>query len=586
MRVPATDRPKMDPRWVVKPAPGREARALAGETGLSTLTAACLIHRGVDTADAARRFLRPGLQDLHDPGTLPGVPEAAARIRSALRAGEKILVCGDYDADGITGTAILVNFLRLLGADTEYFIPRRAVEGYGLSGDALNAAADRGVRLVISVDCGITAFKEARIARERGMDLVITDHHEPARELPEAFALINAKLPGSPYPFREISGSGTAFKLAWGAAQAYSNAPRVTGPFREFLLEAMALAGLGTIADVVPLTGENRTFAAFGLRALARSGRPGITALRRAARIDGKTLDAKQVAFRMAPRLNALGRLGDATAAVELFTTDSADRADAIAADLETSNRRRQEIEREILASARERLDDAPIPWGIVLEDAAWHEGVIGIVASKLAEEIHRPAVLIAVKGDTARGSGRSIPGVPLHRVLESCGDVLTRFGGHAQAAGFEIRTRDIPVFRERFAAAVRDSLGGAPPQPEILADAEVSLDAITPEVAAELARLAPFGNGNPEPLFVARAVTIADGPRPMGAEGRHLEWRLRQGTAFFRAVGFGWGPRYEALAAVRGPVSIVFQPSLNEWQGRTQLELILQDLRATDDVP
>ena len=570
-------------RWLIRDCDERRRDDLVAELGVSPIIAHLLLNRGVEGRDEARRFLAPDLNHLHEPGLLPDVEKAVERIRRALGGGERILIYGDYDADGITATSLLLQFFRLLGVEPLVYIPNRVEEGYGLHLEAVETAAAQGVQLIVTVDCGISGVAEVERARQLGVDVVITDHHEPGRIIPRACAVLNPKLTGSLYPYRELSGVGVAFKLAWAVAQTFSPGKRVAPEFRKFLLDAMALVALGTVADVVPLTGENRVFAAYGLQALRQSGSPGIAALIRAARIEGRQLETDDVAFRLAPRLNAAGRLGAAELGVELLTCDSPERAEAIARELEAKNRERQRIQTSILAAARERvagLADWAERRTIVLADEAWHAGVVGVVAAKLAEEFHRPTILLSLNGDVARGSARSVPEFDLYAAVEACQDVLLSFGGHSQAAGLKVARERIEHFRERFEREARRQLGGREPCGLVEIDAEVGLGGVGMALVREVERLAPFGQGNRSPVLACSEVVVAGRPDVVGRQDDHLAFYVRQGNTSLRAVWFGMAKRYDTMAAGNVACDIAFVPKINGWGGTEQVDLEVRDVR------
>ena len=425
-------------RWVVAP-PFEGAGDLARALRTSPLVATMLHNRGAGEPCAGGKFLTPKLSDLHDPLVLPGVETAARRIEQAVRDGEKIVIYGDYDVDGMTAVAILHRCLRMIGGDVEFYVPHRLEEGYGVNAEAVDKIVAGGAKLMVTVDCGITAAAEVARARQGGVDVIITDHHAPPETLPDATAVVHPALPGSDYPNPGLCGAGVALKLAWQIAREVTGADRVTDELREFLLDATCLAALGTIADVVPLREENRALAVFGLRGLPGSSHPGLGALLESANLVNEKLDAYHVGFRLAPRLNACGRMGHAQLAVELLTTAGPQEARRIAQYLQQQNSERQKTEREITAQAIEMVRaqglDGPESRAIVLASEDWHGGVIGIVASRLVDRFHRPAILIAINGDgTGQGSGRSIAGFDMHKALHACGEHLMSYGGHAMA--------------------------------------------------------------------------------------------------------------------------------------------------------
>jgi len=569
------------PVWRIGPmAPA--AGDLARHLGVLPIVAQMLINRGLSDRASATAFLRPSLNDLHDPSLLPDMDRAARRVRRAAARGERIAIYGDYDVDGVTGTAILLRCLALLGAGATYYIPDRLDEGYGLNVAAVRALADQGVRLLITVDCGINAVEEVAEAKNSGLDVIVTDHHEPSDLLPQADCLINPKLPAADYPFRELSGAGIAFKLAWAIGKGFSDGRRVSPEFKDFLLDSLSLAALGTIADVVPLKGENRAIACFGLRGLAESDAPGLRALRAAAGLDERTISARDVAFKLAPRLNAAGRLGSARRGVELLVTAQADEAAAIAAELNQENARRQRLQEAIIREARAMLaedETARQRHAVVLAREGWHAGVLGIVAARLAAEIWRPVALLTLEGAEGHGSARSIEALNLFETLKECAGLLTSYGGHARAAGLRIRRDALEPFRAAFERAAARRLDDSDLVPSLAVEAEAPLRAVTPELVREIESLEPFGEGNPEPLLAAFDLEVAGSVRRMGADGRHLSFWVRQDGVAARAVAFGLGEMARDLERA-GRCSLAFVPRLNRWRGEERLELEVRDIK------
>jgi len=550
-----------------------------------------LWNRGVRDPELARRFLHSPMSALHPPELLPGVPEASARIWAAIQARRKIVIYGDYDVDGTTGTAILMALLEKVGADVGYYVPHRLDEGYGLNADAVRKLAAEGKQLLITVDCGITSVKEAEVAREVGIELIITDHHEMKATLPNADVLVHPRLPDSKYPFAGLSGAAVAFKLAWAVAQRASNNDRVLPELREALLDLLGLTALGLVADVVPLQDENRVIVQHGLKRLVARPSIGVRALLTAAGFtDDKPVRAEDVSFRLAPRLNAAGRLGYAGFVVELLTTKSVKKAVEIATYLESQNGERQTIERKIVKEAKELVeaagyDAAP---AIVLGSTEWHPGVVGIVAGRLAEYYARPTLIAALKeGDAASsGSGRSIVGFPLHEALMACDDLLLGHGGHAAAAGFRVEAAKLGELRERFAAHVAKFYPEGLPRPRLRLDAEVPLGSLTYGLMRDIDLLEPYGAENPKPRFLASGLKIEGEPRKIGVGERHLSFRVRQGQSVIRAVAFGMVDRLDDLMSGGGECSLAFTPKVNEWQGRTSVEIEVIDFRPTAVAP
>ncbi|QEL13609.1 single-stranded-DNA-specific exonuclease RecJ [Limnoglobus roseus] len=575
-------------QWHLVPHDDATIRRLTAELRIPLVVAQLLVNRGVRTADAATRFLNPVLTALHPPEKLPGVTAGAERVVQAIRDGRRIRVFGDYDADGVTGTAILYRLIDHLGGVADFYIPHRLDEGYGLNVEAIRKAKADGVGLMITVDCGITAVEEAEEARRQGVELIITDHHEPKDELPNADVLVHPRLPGG-YPFDGLSGAGVAFKLAWVVAQLASNNQRVTPELRELLLDCVGLAALGLVADVVPLQDENRIFVKHGLARIAARPLLGLKALLEASKLKDAAIKAEDVSFRLAPRLNAAGRLGCALLVVELLTTKSPVKAREIAECLEGYNTQRQTIERRIATQAREMIAEHQLDGhsAFVLGSADWHQGVVGIVAGRLTEQFGKPTILVSLRpnDEPSTGSGRSIVGVELHEVLKDCEAVLESYGGHAFAAGVKVRPSNLDTFRTLFSAAVTKRFPNGLPRPRLVIDAEIPLASLTFGLMKDIDRLEPYGADNPKPRFLATALTIEGTPRRMGQGERHLSFRVRQGTTLIRAVAFGMGDRFDELMSAGGKCSLVFSPRLNEWQGYRSVEIEVTDFRAGHEV-
>ena len=546
--------------------------ALARELGVSEVTASVLVRRGYGRPDDARRFLAaepPG----HDPLLLGDMAAAVERIRSAVAAGERICVHGDYDVDGICATALAVLLLGELGADAGWHLPSRFEEGYGVSRDTLGRLADDGVGLVLTVDCGITAVEEVATARARGLDVVVTDHHRPGDALPDCPVV--ATRP-SAYPFPELCGTGVVYKL--GEALLGADHPAVR--------RHLDLVALATIADVVPLVDENRALAAAGLRALATTRRPGLRALLRSARVDPAAVDSGAVAFRLAPRINAAGRLCRPDVALELILAEDDDAAESRARELEDLNRERQAVEDRILREATALAEELPVPTrrrrGYVLWSEDWHEGVIGIVASRLVERFGRPVVLVARSHEGWKGSGRSIPRFDLHAALQACSGHLQRFGGHRAAAGLSIQPERLEAFAEAFAAHADAALTEDDLHSPAVVDAVVSANELTLELAHELEKLAPFGLGNPDVTLLVPA-TRAVAPATVG-DGKHLRFRVTQhGRDGGTAIAFGQGAQLDRLRA-DALVDVVCRLKENSWNGTVAPQLVVRRLLDTPE--
>jgi single-stranded-DNA-specific exonuclease len=492
----------------------------------------------------------------------------------------------------MTATALLYRCLKLVGADVGYYVPSRMDEGYGLNDEALMKLAQAGTSLVVSVDCGIGSVDEARTARRLGLELIITDHHQMADQLPEA-TIVHPLLPGHSYPFGSLCGAGIAFKLAWAVCQRTSQSKRVSAPLREFLLEALGLAAIGTVADVVPLVDENRVIVKHGLTSLAASTAPGIAQLMRLGGCaEKRELTSEDIAFCLAPRLNAAGRLGQAQLGVELLATDNAERAKSLAEYIDQLNENRLHLERSIYLAAQRQIGERFDPQNdaaLVLADRGWHQGVIGIVAGRLAEKYHRPVVMIALDELGSRagtGSARSVPGLDLHRALSACREHLVKHGGHAAAAGLRIEEHQVEGFRVRFCEQVEQQLDAAGRVAELMIDAEASLPELTLKAVEEMERMAPFGQGNPRPLLCASAVKLLELPRPMGKGDRHLSARFVQHGHQFRGLAFNRAEWIDELSSVAGEVDIAFRPVINDYRGNRSVELHLADWRICQPRP
>ncbi len=567
--------------WVSLPSHPAVAE-MASALGVHHLISRILLNRGITDPEEARRFLNPSLDDLLDPFVLPDVGKAINRILRAIRLGEPITVYGDYDADGVTSTAILVRTLRALGAkvwEFAYYIPQRLAEGYGLSRAAVEKLYHAGTRLLITVDCGTTAVEEIALAQSLGIDVIVLDHHEPPPVLPRAYALVNPKVDlkfQEPGLSTQHSVRGTDYCAA-GLAFQLSRALRGAAGLGGDPYELVDLAAIGTIADVVPLLGDNRALAHAGLLRLSTSPVVGLEALKEVAGLSGITT-ARDVSHILAPRLNASGRMGDASLACALLLTDDREEAKSLALRLEEQNRFRQEMTDRVLVEALEQVESQGLyaERAIVLASRGWHPGVIGIVASRLVERFHRPAIVIALEEGVGRGSARSIPGLHLVEALSACRDHLLRFGGHALAAGLVIEEGSIPAFRERFLQEARLSLRDEDLTPKLYVDAEISLKELTPDLARQVLLLRPFGEGNPEPSFAARGVEVLIS-RPVGEES--LKLALTDGVAYLEAIGFGLADLSEVLAFTGTPVDVAFTLDLAR-AGEGGVRLIVRDLQ------
>jgi len=573
----------MSKRWIFPPPNKSLQTEIASKLKISHLLAQVLINRGITDIVSARSFLQPQIAALGDPSLLPDIEKASVRINEAVRRGEKIVIYGDYDVDGLSATALMYRCLKLVGAQVSYYIPERLEEGYGLNAGAIKKLKEGGADVILTVDCGINACREADVARAFGIDLIITDHHQPGQEIPNAFAVVNPKLKTSQCAFKHFSGVGIAFKLAWAIGQHFSPHKKVSAEFKDFLLNAVGLVALGTIADVVPLLGENRILTKYGLSALQYTEIPGLRALLDIADLSNTNLDAFHVGYRLGPRLNAPGRMGKAGIVVEMLTTTYSERAVEIASFLDQENKRRQDIQVDIMASARKKvmseinLDETT---AIVLADQAWHPGIIGIIASKIVEEFNRPTVMIAIAEDIGHGSARSIPSFHILEALEYCKSKLLSVGGHAQAAGLKIHPDNINEFRLMLNSTTSQRLNKTDLVPILNIDAEVTLSMLSKALVAELARIAPHGEGNPIPLFAATNLKIVGQPRRIGSKGQHLSFYAKQGDVAIRAVAFGMGERIDRLKQNGKTCSLAFAVKINNWMDGENLELEVKDIK------
>ena len=581
----------LEGKWRLKP-PCEQAAPLARQLSARTLIGQLLCNRGITTHPEAKSFLQPSLNDLLEPNRLIGIPPAAKRIVKALHDDEKIVLYGDYDVDGITGIAILWQCLRLAGTEVAYYVPHRLDEGYGLNTESIRQLAEKGAKLIVTIDCGITAVEQAAEARKLGVDLIITDHHEYSGQLPPAVSIVHPDLPGQDYPNKNLCGSGVAFKLAWALAQNFSGAQKVSPEFRDYLLSATGFAALGTIADVVPLTGENRVLTHFGMQGLASSPDKGMQALIKAAGLAGAKLQSADIGFRLAPRLNAAGRMGHARLAVELFTNSTEPRAAQIASYLESQNTQRQKVQKEITAQAVAQVSAMGMDkddWhGIVLSEDNWHGGVVGIVASKVVDKYHRPTAVISLANGQGQGSCRSVRGFDICQALRACSEHLLEFGGHAMAAGLKIEPDKIEAFRSAFNSYALEHLGKDQLVASIDIDAAVGLDELDMSTTEMIERLGPFGQGNPRVLLLASQLHLVGQPQQIGKKGDHLALTvtqkpseaaaLQQGT-MMRAVAFGKAKWLKKL--IDAPTfDAVFEPVINRFNGNTTVEMIVRDIR------
>lgn len=577
--------PAVTKDWYLFPHDPQKIEQLRRELQCSPVIAQLLLNRGIDEVARARLFLGNSLQNLLKPEELPGIPEAVELLHAAVRTKKKIIVYGDYDVDGTTGTAILINLLNSLGANCDYYVPHRINEGYGLNEGALRTLASQGAEVVVSVDCGITSVHEAQVARELNLQLIITDHHEMKETLPQADVLVHPRLPHTNYPFGTLSGAGVAFKLAWALAVRYCGSEKVTPHIREVLLNGLSLACLGLIADVVPLHDENRILVKAGLNRLLETPMIGLRRLiERASSKPDQKIQAEDVAYKLAPRINAVGRLGCARLVVELFTTQDASRAQTIADYLDQLNKERQSLEKQTTEQAKELAEatGAHNRAGVVLFRPDWHIGVVGIVASRMVEYLGKPVIILGGINETdlASGSGRSIHGLALNEALKSCDAYLQSHGGHEKAVGLKIHRDKISEFADAFDNYVKQNYQHKElPRPYLRIDAEIPLSTITMGFIEAIEKMEPYGEGNPRPQFLIGDVMISN-VRRIGVGERHLSFHVQQGNQSIRAVAWGMADRFDELLSGQGHACLVFTPKINEWKGAKNVEIEVKDFQ------
>ena len=542
-----------------------------------------LMLRGVETFDAARSFFRPSRDLLHSPLEMADMDAAVERLSRAISQGERVLIYGDYDVDGTTATALLVSFLRSR-TDVSYFIPDRYQDGYGLNVRGIDHAADIGASLIIAVDCGITAIDEAQYARERGIDLIICDHHTPKPALPECTAVIDPKRTDCRYPFKELSGCGIAFKLVIATLEAL-------GESTEEAYDYLDLVALSTASDIVPMVGENRILMAEGLACLGRGARPGIRQLAELAGVDLATCSTSRIVFGIGPRINAAGRLGHASLAVDLLLAEQSDEAAALARQLEELNQQRRTLDAKTAGEALKVADrqiTSGMPHALVLYDPEWHLGVIGIVASRIVEQYYRPAVMLTSVDGEIKGSARSITGLNIYEALKACEDLLTQFGGHDYAAGLSLPEQNLPEFRKRLNEVVGGMIEPDMLTPAIDYDARLEVGEISPRLWAILRQFEPFGPENPTPVFHASALQVVGRPRLLGKSETHLKFRVRDlaGGSPEEVIGFNMANRFDDVAQSSRhgkPLELLYSIEENHWNGRTTLQLRARDLRLSN---
>lgn len=564
----------MNRRWLIKQHDRVAAENLARTLGVRPVIAALLIDRGYGTVDSARRFMNPELNQLHDPKLLTDLQLAVARILRAIDFGEKILVWGDYDVDGTTGTVLLRKAISACGGKSEFHIPNRFTEGYGLNIQNLESWLAKGITLIITVDCGMRAFEAADWASENGVDLIITDHHlpDPAAGNPRAFAIVNPNRSDCTYPDKDLAGVGVAFKLSSELLKARE--------LEEKIPDLLHIAAIGTVADIMNLSGENRAIVHFGLKGLAETRQPGLRALMEIAGCGGE-MTSESIGFRLGPRINAAGRMDAASDVVRLLETNDSETAARLAAKLDERNRERQRVQMQITETAGEMIGDISKQRFIVVGGEGWHRGVIGLAASRIAERFWRPTLVFALDGEIAHGSGRTVGEIHLLEALEACSDLFEQFGGHKAAAGMKIRTERISELRQRLEDYASRCLSSADFEPTLEIDAHVSSTSMDLEVVRQLRYFEPFGAGNRRPIFVTKDLMLEREPLIM--KEKHLKlWLRGDSGTLFEAVWWDGVNRLTGQTLSRGDrIELAYTPEENIWNGTSRLQLVVEDIRA-----
>ena len=556
-------------------------KKLSDELTISPVLTEILVNRGIDTFEKARSYFRPSIEDLHDPTLMDGMDKAVARIVQAIANNEKMVVYGDYDVDGTNGASLLWSFLAKTGAEVRYFIPDRVREGYGLSVAGIEHVRSLGATLLVAVDCGITAVTQVEHARSLGIDVIICDHHEPGDPLPNAVAVLDPLKPSCRYPYKYLCGCGVGFKFVQALCDEPAIRSRIGGNGEELLLDYLQYVTLATIADIVPLTTENRTIVKLGLELINTNPLPGIRALIESSGLKLGKVNAGQVVFVLAPRINAVGRLGDAMRAVELLTCESYEKALTLAQVMEEENRNRRKIDEDTFAKAQEYIAqniDVEKNHAIVLHQDDWHPGVIGIVASRIVERYYRPTVLMTTIDGVAKGSARSISGFDIYQALKKCEHSLIQFGGHRYAAGLTVELDKVEEFRQAFYRVANETLPKELLTPVLNIDAEIDVSELTPKFVRVLSQFAPFGPDNMRPIFSARKVEVAGQPRIVGKN--HLKFKVKKNSRTVDAVGFSLGDLLERTVQGRSGLDLAFSLDENDFEGEMMPQLKIRDIK------
>ncbi|MFT7486450.1 MAG: single-stranded-DNA-specific exonuclease [Candidatus Paceibacteria bacterium] len=567
--------------WKVRELDPKAVENLSRQRGLPEIVSRMLVARGMSEPERVDKHLQPNLMALHDPARLPGMPKATERLVRAVREGEMILIHGDYDVDGVTGTSLLVRLFQKLGARVSWHIPNRFTDGYAFGPHSIAKAQEVGATVVVSVDNGTSSRETITQLLELGIETIVTDHHEPPLgELPPATAIVNPKLHDSEYPFRELCGGAVAFKLAWGICKEFSGGTKVRDDLREFLIDAMAYVAIATVCDVVPLIDENRILTRFGLSALSATQHPGLAALLKVAGIHGRQLCGEDVGFQIGPRLNASGRLGSAQTAVALLMCDDPQEASSLAKKLDELNQERKRIEADITAEAMkqaEEFDDVERYPVMLVAAQGWHTGVIGITAARLVDRFQRPAIVIGLDGDMGRGSARSVPGISVLEMMHAGKDFMPKYGGHAAAAGMDVAAADISALREAINDHARRVLVDGLPDIPLTIDGEIPFAAMNLDLMKHIDRLEPFGELNEAPMLLSRDLRLANPPRVVGADRSHMILQFRSGEHVLKAMAFKMAAR-ESELEMGASIDVVYTPRWNTFRGQTSLEIVVHD--------
>lgn len=566
----------MESRWVIDQDVDENAvDHLTKELGVPRVLAKILLKRGIDCFDKAKLFFNPNLDRLHDPFLMKDMDIATERLHQALESGEQILVYGDYDVDGVCGCALLYLVLsRMVGSKVNYYIPDRISEGYGLSKEAIKRYADQGVSLIVTVDCGVTAVEEVAYARELGVDVIICDHHEPGDQLPPGIAVLDPKRPDCPYPFKELAGVGVGFKFMQGLY-------RKLGLNDSELDEYLDIVALGSCADIVPLVDENRILVSHGLQLINHRPRFGVKALLESSGVDRKEITVGLIVFVIAPRINAVGRMGDARRAVQLLCANSLQRARVLAREMERENKNRRSVDEETFKEAIETAEkhfDPENDRALVLYKEGWHPGVIGIVASRIVERFYRPTVMISIVDGIGKASARSIADFNIYEAIKECSEYLEAFGGHKYAAGLTIKQENIPAFAEKFKRIARERVTDEDLIPRMRVDCEVQLKEFDERLMRLLKLMGPFGPLNLRPVFVSRNLKVVGDATIVG--NNHLKLSVEQDGVKMNAIGFNLGDRLEKIHAKNGVLDCAYVIEENYWNGRKELQLRLKDIK------